>query len=38
MDSKLDVFNGPPVCISWGHKEGATGWVLTNVTIPCDKG
>ena len=21
-----------------GHKEGASGWVLTNVSIPCDKG
>ena len=22
MDSKLDVFSGPPVCISWGTRKG----------------
>ena len=37
IDSKLDIFNWPPVCISWGTKKWASGWILRNVSILCDK-
>ena len=37
MDSKLDIFNWPPVCISWGTKKWASGRILKNVSIPCAK-
>ena len=33
MGSRLDIYNWPPVCISWGMKKWASGWMLTTVSI-----
>ena len=29
MGSRLDIYNWRPVCISWGRKKWASGWILT---------
>ena len=28
MGYRLDIYNWPPVCISWGMKKWASGWIL----------
>ena len=28
MGCRLDIYNWPPVCISWGMKKWASGWIL----------
>ena len=28
MGSRLDIYNWPPVCISWDMKKRASGWML----------
>ena len=30
---QLDFYNWPPVCISWGTKKWALGWILRTVSI-----
>ena len=29
MGSGFDVYNGPPICISWGRKKWTSSWILT---------
>ena len=33
MGSRLDIYNWPPVCISWRMKKWASGWMLTTVSV-----